>query len=197
MSGCESLSRTVLQSALLRGVASSSLVTRSLPFFLCLTLADCWSEPLIDDPLIGQSMILPEWIGEYDGAATAHVYTTDNIYSDVSAYVAVERVSQTELQVNVSVAVSPRPVDLEDIGDFTGGPIGPDGVGWAVTTPMADLILKTTVSLTYQSGIRRNRLSLTKTKDRVVGLLYVDVQRSGGVYDVVGEIEINVLKRSQ
>jgi hypothetical protein len=197
VSGFQSLPVTVLRSVLLRGAAASSLVTGSLPLFLCLTLTGCWSEGVIDNPLIGENMIVPEWIGEYDGAATAHVYTTDNVYSDVPAYVAVERVSQTELRVSVSIAVSPGPADLEDIADFTGGPIGPDGLGWAVTTPMADLILKTTVSLAYQSGIRRNRLSLTKTKERVVGLLYVDVQRSEGVYDVVCEIEIDVLKRSQ
>lgn len=94
--------------------------------------------------------------------------------------------------MSFSVAVSPLPNDLEDMGDFTGGPVDTAIVGWRLIVPMEEVILKTTLSVTYESGIRRNRLSLTRSGDRLTGLLYVDSQKTDGSYEAVGEVEVDV-----
>ena len=136
-----------------------------------------------------------EWLGEYDGAATTRVYATGSVYSDVSGHVTMERVSRESFHVRLSVGVSPRPDDLEDIGDFTGGFFGLAGIGWDLTTPLESVMSRSALTVTYQYGNRRNRLSLTRSGERLTGLPYVDFQKSDGTYDVAGQIEVNVIKQ--
>jgi len=159
---------------------------------LCLALAGCGDGPFLVDTPDQKPRTLQDWLGEYDGTATARVYETGSEYSDVAGHLSVERAGEETLGMSFSVAVSPLPNDLEDMGDFTGGPVDTAIVGWRLIVPMEEVILKTTLSVTYESGIRRNRLSLTRFGDRLTGLLYVDSQKTDGSYEAVGEVEVDV-----
>jgi len=159
---------------------------------LCLALAGCGDDLFLIDPVDRKPLTLEDWLGEYDGTATAQVYGTGNVYSDVAGHLSVERAGEETLGMSLSVAVSPRPDDLEGIGDFTGGPFDTAGVGWRLIVPMEEVIRKTTLSVTYESGIRRNRLSLTRSGDRLTGLLYVDSRKTDGSYEAVGEVQVDV-----
>ncbi|UCG89129.1 MAG: hypothetical protein JSW71_11555 [Gemmatimonadota bacterium] len=172
------------------------LGTASLPLILCLALTGCWTDlPSTDfDSRIDEIVLLSDWLGEYGGAATARVYATSSVYSDVSGHITMEQVSQDSIHVRLSVGVSPRPDDLEDIGDFTGGPLGPAGIGWDLVTPLESVSSNSALSVTYQSGIRRKRLSLTRSGERLTGLLYVDHQKTDGAYEIAGRIEVDVVK---
>jgi hypothetical protein len=51
------------------------------------------------------------------------------------------------------------------------------------------------LTVTYQYGSRRHRLSLSRSGARLTGLLYVDNQNADGTYEVVGEIEVDVTRQ--
>jgi hypothetical protein len=179
----------MIRSNKLVGAASLSLV-------LCLTLTRCvdnfmWPDDLPEEVTVRTS----EWLGEYDGAATVLVYGTGSVYSDVSGYMSMVRVSVDSAEVSFSVGVSPRPDDLAEIGDFTGGPFGTAGVGWNLKTSLQSVMYSSVLTVTYQYGSRRHRLSLSRSGRRLTGLLYVDDQNADGTYEVVGEIQVDVTRQ--
>jgi len=179
----------MIRSNKLVGAASLSLV-------LCLALTDCLDDFTFPNDLpTDETVPKSEWLGEYDGAATVVVHATGNVYSDVSGHMTMVRVSVDSAQVSFSVGVSPRPDDLAEIGDFTGGPFGPAGVGWNLKTPLQSVMFSSVLTVTYQYGSRRNRLSLSRVGGRLTGLLYVDNQNADGAYEVVGEIEVDVTRQ--
>jgi hypothetical protein len=169
--------------------------TAFLSLVLCLALAGCGDDFFPIDTVDPKPVTLQDWLGEYDGTATAQVYETGSVYTDVAGHLSVERAGQETLGMSFSVAVSPLPDDLENIGDFTGGHFDTAGVGWRLIVPMEEVIPKTTLSVTYVSGIRRNRLSLTRSGYLLTCLLYVDSQGTDGSYEVVGEIEVYLTKQ--
>ncbi len=179
----------MIRSNKLVGAASLSLV-------LCLALTDCFDDfTYFNDLPTEETIPKSEWLGEYDGAATVVVRATGNVYSDVSGHMTMVRVSAESVHVSLSVGLSPRPDDLADIGDFTGGPFGTAGVGWELKTPLRSVMYSSVLTVTYQYGSRRNRLSLSRSGGRLTGLLYVDNENADGTYEVLGEIEVDVTRQ--
>jgi hypothetical protein len=175
-------------------IRSHKLLVVGLPgLVLCIALPGCSGEPIFR--LRGATTVESEWLGEYDGTATAQVYATGSVYSDVTGHITIERVAADSAQVSVSVGVSPRPDDLEEMGDFTGGTLGTAGVGWDLKTPLWTVVTSVTLTITYHDGARRNRLSLSRSGGRLTGLLYVDSQDTEGMYEVLGEIEVDVSRQ--
>jgi len=168
----------------------------ALSLALCLALTGCWDDFIVTNPNRPLApVVVSDWLGEYDGTATARVFATGSVYSDVPSHLTIERVSEENVDIRLSVGVFPRPADLEDIGDFTGGPFDSAGVGWRLVVPGEEIVLKSSASVTYQYANRRNRLSMARITERLTGFLYVDVQKADGSYEVVGEIEVNVVER--
>jgi hypothetical protein len=159
----------------------------------CLGLTACFGETGPTRELIAPGD-LTTWLGEFDGTADVEVYATGNAYDEAPGNITIERVSSEIATVRIWVGVSPRPVDLAAIGDTTGGPFGPAGVGWQLEAPVESVALNSILSLTQQIGDRRSRLSLTRSADRITGLLFVDSQNGDGTYDVAGRIEVDVTR---
>ena len=179
----------------MRMIRRSQLVgAASIGLVLCVALIACIGEDL-PTRVITPTGSLTTWLGEFDGAASVLVYATDSTYGDASGNIAIERVSSEIATVLISVGVSPRPGDLEEIADFTGGLFGDSGVGWEFEAPVASVALNSNLTLTEQIGDRRRRLALTRSGDRITGLLYVDFQQGDGTYEVAGRIEFDVTRQ--
>ena len=91
------------------------------------------------------------------------MYATGSVYGDASGHITIERVSSEIATVRISVGVSPLPDELEDLGDFTGGPFGPAGVVWDLEAPVESVVLNSVLSITQQTGDRRSRLALSRS----------------------------------